>query len=92
MCEHCFPLPLTPGGGPFYLLRFVSINNCRHVRMTQAGYLALFSGWITRGIVLPFSGGALFGYDEYSHIVSDLSTQYVNNVVFGFLMDKKSPR
>ncbi|HFV1982263.1 TPA: hypothetical protein ACH73J_005182, partial [Escherichia coli] len=41
---------------------------------------------------LPFSGGALFGYDEYSHIVSDLSTQYVNNVVFGFLMDKKSPR
>lgn len=58
--------------------------------MPQAGYLALFSGWITRGIVLPFSGGALFGYDKCSHIVSDLSTQYVSNVVFGFLMDKKA--
>lgn len=57
--------------------------------MPQAGYLALFSGWITRGIVLPFSGGALFGYDKCSHIVSDLSTQYVSNVVLGFLMDKK---
>ncbi|HGB9216068.1 TPA: hypothetical protein ACIWQZ_004582, partial [Salmonella enterica subsp. enterica serovar Java] len=50
---------LTPGGGTFYLLRLLLTNNCRHVRMPQAGYLARLSSGITLGIVRLLSGLAL---------------------------------
>ncbi|MCZ5503278.1 hypothetical protein O5540_23875, partial [Escherichia coli] len=48
--------PLTPGGGTFYLLRFVSINNCRHVRMPRAGYLTPYHCLVTRSIALRSVG------------------------------------
>ncbi|MCZ5503463.1 hypothetical protein O5540_24915, partial [Escherichia coli] len=48
--------PLTPGGGTFYLLRFVSINNCRHVHTPRAGYLTPDHCLVTRSIALHSVG------------------------------------
>ncbi|WP_338301165.1 hypothetical protein, partial [Escherichia coli] len=79
------------GGGTFYLLRFVSINNCRHVRMPQAGYLALFSGWITRGIVLPFSGGGVVWICLLNTIRFLVSTRNVFCGECHMMMVQKSP-